>query len=147
MRLTAHTDYALRVLIYAAVEPASLCTIERISGAYGISRNHLMKVVQCLSDYGFIETVRGRGGGLKLAMPASKICVGDVVRKMEDDLAQAECFRQDQNSCVITSACGLKHALSKALDAYLDTLDQFTLADVTRKRKALSRLLDFKTVA
>ncbi|MFC2952441.1 RrF2 family transcriptional regulator [Marinicaulis aureus] len=147
MRLTTHTDYALRVLIYAAVEPESLCTIERISGAYGISRNHLMKVVQRLSDYGFLETVRGRGGGLKLAMPASKICVGDVVRKMEDDLAQAECFRQDQNSCVITSACGLKHALSKALDAYLDTLDQFTLADVTRKRKALSTLLDFKTVA
>ena len=147
MRLTAHTDFALRVLIYAAVQPASLCTIERISEAYGISRNHLMKVVQRLGDHGFLETVRGRGGGLRLAMPANKIFVGDVVRKMEDDLAQAECFRAEQNSCVITPACGLKHALSTALEAYLDALDQFTLADVTRKRKALSRLLDLETAA
>ncbi|GJL91188.1 Rrf2 family transcriptional regulator [Hyphococcus sp.] len=146
MRLTAHTDYALRVLIYAAVEPAALCTIKRISKAYGVSRNHLMKVVQRLGDYGFLETVRGRGGGLRLAMPASEISVGDVVRRMEDDLNQAECFR-DQNACVITPACGLKHALSAALDAYLNALDQFTIADITRKRKALSRLLELGPVS
>lgn len=147
MRLTAHTDYALRVLIYAAVEPSSLCTIERISDAYGISRNHLMKVVQRLGECGFIETVRGRGGGLKLAKPASQISVGDVVRKMEDDLAQAECFRSELNSCVITSACGLKHALSSALDAYLDALDQVSLAEVTRKKRKLAELLELDAPA
>lgn len=101
-----------------------------------------MKVVQRLGESGFIETVRGRGGGLRLAMPANKICIGDVVREMEDDLAQAECFRLDQNSCIITPACGLKHAFSTALEAYLNVLDQFTLADVVRKRKMLSSLLE-----
>ncbi|MCA8888944.1 MAG: Rrf2 family transcriptional regulator [Parvularculaceae bacterium] len=142
MRLTTHTDYALRVLIYAATSPASLCTIESISSAYGISRNHLMKIVRRLGESGFIETVRGRGGGLKLAMPAHQICIGDVVREMEDDLTQAECFRPDQNSCIITPACGLKHAFAKALEAYLDALDQCTLADVARKQNILSGLLE-----
>jgi Rrf2 family nitric oxide-sensitive transcriptional repressor len=144
MRLTVHTDYALRVLIYAAVEPQPLCTIERIAAAYKISRNHLMKVVNRLAEHGFLETVRGRGGGLKLSRPADEIVVGDVVRKMEDDLTQAECFRTEQNACAITPACGLKRALAEALEAYLDALDRYTLADITRKRTALARLLDFE---
>lgn len=144
MRLTVYTDYALRVLIYAAVEPAPLCTIERISAAYGVSRSHLMKVVQRLAEHGFIETVRGRGGGLRLARPASEITVGDVVRKMEDDLAQAECFKPNQNSCPIMTACGLKRALADALEAYLGALDRHSIADISRKRTALARLLDLE---
>lgn len=144
MRLTTHTDYGLRVLIFAAVEPAALCTIERISAAYGISRSHVMKVVQRLGELGFLETVRGRGGGLRLARPASDIVVGDVVRKMEDDLSQAECFRPQENTCPITPACGLKRALSEALEAYLAALDRFTIADITKKRPALARLLDLQ---
>lgn len=144
MRLTVHTDYALRVLLFAAVEPAALCTIERISTAYGVSKNHLMKVVQRLSDLGFVETIRGRGGGLRLARPAQDIIIGDVVRSMEDDLAQAECFRPQDNACPITPACGLKHVLEVALNAYLATLDKYSVADITKERTALARLLDLK---
>jgi Rrf2 family nitric oxide-sensitive transcriptional repressor len=144
MRLTVHTDYALRVLIFAAVEPAALCTIERISVAFGISKNHLMKVVQRLGELGFVETIRGRGGGLRLARPAREIIIGDVVRRMEDDLAQAECFRPRDNACPITAACGLKHALGEALNAYLAVLDKCSVADIARKRTALARLLDLE---
>lgn len=142
MRLTAHTDYALRVLIYAAVAPDGLCRIEEISSAYKISKNHLMKVVRGLAEKGFLKTVRGRGGGLKLARPASEIVVGDVVRAMEDSFAQAECFRPE-NTCVITPVCGLKGVLNRAVQAYLAELDTVTLADISRRNNALAKLLSF----
>ena len=141
MRLTAHTDYALRVLIYAAVAPQGLCQIEEISSAYAISKNHLMKVVRGLAEKGFLITVRGRGGGLKLARPPREIVVGDVVRAMEDDFAQAECFRPAKNSCVITPACGLKGVLDRAVQAYLAALDKVTLADISKRNTALAELL------
>lgn len=142
MRLTAHTDYALRVLIYAAVARDGLCRIEEISSAYAISKNHLMKVVRRLGENGFLKTVRGRGGGLTLAKPASEIVVGDVVRRMEDSFGQAECFRPG-NACVITPACGLKGVLSRAVQAYLAELDKVTLADISRRKEALAELLSF----
>ncbi|GGE47318.1 HTH-type transcriptional regulator NsrR [Marinicauda pacifica] len=142
MRLTAHTDYALRVLIYAAVAPGGLCRIEEIASAYGISKNHLMKVVRGLSEKGFLKTLRGRGGGLRLALPASEIVVGNVVRAMEDSFSQAECFRPE-NRCVITPACGLKGVLNRAVQAYLAELDTVTLADISRKNEALTELLSF----
>lgn len=142
MRLTTHTDYALRVLIYAAVSPAHTCTIEAIATAYGISRNHLMKVVRGLGEKGFLETLRGRGGGLRLARDPSEIIVGDVVRAMEEDFAQAECFKPETNTCLIAPACGLMGALKRATDAYLGALDGVSLADIARRRDRLADLLE-----
>ena len=139
MRLTVHSDYALRVMMYLAARPERLATIEEIAAAYGISANHLMKVVHNLSRHAFIVTVRGRGGGMRLAKPPAAITVGDVLRKTEEDLALVECFRAD-NTCRITPACELRHALAEALDAYLDVLERWTLARLVHKPQRLTRL-------
>jgi Rrf2 family nitric oxide-sensitive transcriptional repressor len=146
MRLTTYTDYSLRVLIYLGVQSGKLVTIKQISEHYGISNNHLLKVVHQLGLLGFIETVRGRNGGLRLARPASQIVIGDVVRKMEQDMVLVECFavegRIDPHSdCRIMDACVLKGALTKALQAFLDVLDQYTLAELVAPKARLAELL------
>jgi Rrf2 family transcriptional regulator, nitric oxide-sensitive transcriptional repressor len=146
MRLTTYTDYSLRVLIYLGVQSGKLVTIKQISEHYGISNNHLLKVVHQLGLLGFIETVRGRNGGLRLARPASQIVIGDVVRKMEQDMALVDCFvvdgRIDPGSdCRIMDACVLKSALAKALQAFLDVLDQYTLAELVAPKNHLAELL------
>ncbi len=130
MRLTRHTDYALRVLIYLATHPAGFASAADISAAYGISQNHLTKVVQGLAAAGFVETARGRGGGLRLARPADAIKVGAVVRRMEETLTLAEC-----ETCRIARACGLIGVLDEALQAFLAVLDRYTVADVARGRR------------
>lgn len=140
MRLTYLTDYSLRVLMYVSVVPDRLVTIQEIAQGYGISENHLMKVVHGLAQHGFIETVRGRGGGLRLARPASDITVGAVVRAVEDDFALVECFRTD-NTCRITPVCRLRGALQDALGAYFEVLDNRTLAELVAKPKALLKEL------
>ena len=106
MRLTVLTDYSLRVLMYVGALPRRLVTIQEIVQGYGISENHLMKVVHGLAQHGFIETVRGRGGGFRLARPATEITVGAVIRAVEDDFALVECFWTD-NTCRITPVCRL----------------------------------------
>jgi Rrf2 family nitric oxide-sensitive transcriptional repressor len=146
MRLTTYTDYSLRVLIYLGVQSDELVTIKQISDHYGISNNHLLKVVHQLGLLGFIDTVRGRNGGLRLARPASEIVIGDVVRKMEQDMALVHCFaaegRVDSSSdCRIMNACVLKGVLSKALQAFLDVLDQYTLAELVVPKNRLAELL------
>jgi Rrf2 family nitric oxide-sensitive transcriptional repressor len=140
MRLTYLTDYSLRVLMYVSAVPQRLVTIQEIAQGYGISENHLMKVVHGLAQHGFIETVRGRGGGLRLARPASDITVGAVVRAVEDDFALVECFRTD-NTCRITPVCRLRRALQDALSAYFEVLDNRTLAELVAKPKALLKEL------
>ena len=140
MRLTYLTDYSLRVLMYVSAVPQRLVTIQEIAQGYGISENHLMKVVHGLAQHGFIETVRGRGGGLRLARPASDITVGAVVRAVEDDFALVECFRTD-NTCRITPVCRLRGALHDALSAYFEVLDNRTLAELVAKPKALLKEL------
>jgi Rrf2 family nitric oxide-sensitive transcriptional repressor len=140
MRLTYLTDYSLRVLMYVSAVPQRLVTIQEIAQGYGISENHLMKVVHGLAQHGFIETVRGRGGGLRLARPASDITVGAVVRAVEDDFALVECFRTD-NTCRITPVCRLRGALQDALSAYFEVLDNRTLAELVAKPKALLKEL------
>jgi Rrf2 family transcriptional regulator, nitric oxide-sensitive transcriptional repressor len=129
MRLTNFSDYALRVLMYAAAQEDRLITIERTAAVYGISRAHLMKVANQLTRAGFLKAVRGRTGGLALARPPGEIRLGDVVRATEPDFALVECFAVD-NRCVITPRCRLRRALSEALGAFLTTLDQYTLADL-----------------
>ena len=142
MRLTRYTDYALRVLIYLGLrDPAELSRISEIAKAYGISENHLMKVVHRLGQRGFVETVRGRQGGIRLAHSPGRINIGDVVRRCEDDLRLVECFDPETNKCVITGACVLPGILDEALAAFLTVLDRYTLEDLLKPRRGLSDLL------
>lgn len=140
MRLTFQTDYSFRVLIFLGTFSGRRATIRQIAQCYGISQNHLMKVINLLASEGFVRTTRGRGGGLALAMPADRIGLGDVVRKLERDLSIAECFRMD-GSCRIEAACGLRVMLGRALNAFLAELDRWTLADLVRQPDSLARLL------
>lgn len=129
MRITAYTDYSLRVLIYLALRRDELSTIREIAGAYNISRNHLMKVVHQLQRQGYITTVRGKQGGMELSRPPAEINVGQVVRDMEPDLSLVECFDAD-GQCVITPHCFLKSVLARALQGFMAELDKYTLADL-----------------
>ena len=141
MRLPTYSDYSLRLLMYCALKRDWLVSIQEVAGAYRISKNHLMKVAIELGRKGYLEPVRGRGGGLRLARPAEKIGLGDVVRDVEDDFALVECFADHSNACVITGPCRLRGALSRALKAYLAVLDEYSLADLAGNEAALTRVL------
>lgn len=130
MRLTLHTDYALRALIYLALRTDRRVSIREIAEAHRISENHLVKVVHNLGRGGFVETTRGRGGGLRLARPAAEINVGDVVRFTEDDMALVACFQADGPGCALIGACRLQRLLGEALQAFQSVLDGKTLADL-----------------
>jgi Rrf2 family nitric oxide-sensitive transcriptional repressor len=142
MRLTVHSDYSLRVLMYLAAFPDRLATIEQIASAYGISQNHIVKVVQTLAHHGFIETLRGRNGGIRLALPTQEITVGAVVRATEESFDLVECFRTE-NTCCVTPVCSLQGALRDALEAFLHVLDEWTLAELvtSTSRRRLANLL------
>ncbi|MDT3669774.1 MAG: Rrf2 family transcriptional regulator [Aromatoleum sp.] len=129
MHITQHTDYALRVLIYLAANTDRLVTIAEVSQRFDISRSHLMKVANQLVREGFVEGLRGKGGGLRLARPAEQIAIGAVVRRMERGMELVECFGHDSN-CLLTSNCKLKGVLATALEAFLQSLDRASLADV-----------------
>ena len=130
MRLTHWTDYALRVLMYCAAHQGrdNAPTIAEIAQAFGISRSHLMKIVMELSALGWLETSRGRGGGLRLMRPPEEVSVGQVVRQMEEDFRLVECFNPDSNTCRIDGVCRLKGSLQQALQAYMQVLDGVSLA-------------------
>lgn len=140
MRLTAYTDYCMRVLMFLALRQSELCTISEIAEAYGISRSHLTKVVQHLGQLGYIETTRGKGGGIRLRDAAESIRLGQLVLKTEGDIVLVECFGPG-NKCVITPACQLKHYLHEALKGFVAVLDQYTLADTVAKPQKLGVLL------
>ena len=140
MKLTRFTDYSLRVLIYLGLKDDNRVTIREISDAYGISRNHLMKVVSLLTRMGYLDARRGPGGGIALARPPCEISLADVIRDMEDDLNLVECFC-DGGTCVIKPMCKLKSALNQALVAYLDTLERYTLLDLLKPRNQLIEVL------
>ena len=146
MRLTVYTDYSLRLLIYAALKPDGLVNISDVAGAYRISRSHLSKVVHQLGIAGFLETVRGKGGGLRLARPPAAIRIGDVVRCTEPDMALTPCFPPDDGQCPIVASCLLRSALQEARDAFLGVLDRYTLADLTTGRPQLRSLLGMADV-
>jgi Rrf2 family transcriptional regulator, nitric oxide-sensitive transcriptional repressor len=137
MRVTHYTDYSLRVLIYLGLRPDERSTIREISEAYGISRNHLMKVVQQLAANDYVRSARGVGGGLNLSHQPDEIRLGEVVRVMEPDLGLVECLRAD-NQCVITPACRLKGMFAEALEQFLSSLNQYSLADLLRADKTSS---------
>jgi Rrf2 family nitric oxide-sensitive transcriptional repressor len=139
VHLTLHADYSLRVLLYLAARPERLVSTQEVSEAYGISKNHLVRVVQALGKHGFIEVRPGRSGGLTLARAPSEISLGLVFRVAEPDFHLVECFDRQTNTCPIAPACGLKGMLLEARDAFLAVLDRYTLADVTkRSRKDLT---------
>lgn len=129
MRLTTFSDYAFRVLMYAGQVGDRLITIEETAKVYGVSRAHLMKVVNILTKTGYLKGVRGRAGGFTLARPAEKINLGAVIRATEPDFALVECFATG-NQCAITGVCRLPNVLNEALGAFVTTLDRYTLADI-----------------
>jgi len=140
MRLTGFSDYTIRTLIYLALRPGTLCTIDEIACAYGISVNHLTKVVHQAAQAGVVQTVRGQGGGLRLARPPEAITIGAVLRHTEPDWDIVPCFARD-DACPIQPACVLQGTLDKALAAFLAVLDGVTLADLIRPMHRLSDLL------
>lgn len=141
MNLTLYTDYSLRILLLLAIRDDELVSVQQVSETYRISRNHLTKVAGRLGRLGYIDTVRGRNGGLRLAKAPHEIGIGAVIREMEPTTDLLECFDAATDSCKITPACRLKDALGKAQRAFFDVLDSYTLADITKNRGALLALL------
>jgi len=135
MRLTRYTDYAMRVLLYLGARPDRLCSIAEISRTYGISQNHLMKVVNDLVREGYVASVRGRFGGVRLGRPPSEINVGAVVRHTEDGFDLVDC-----GGCLIAPACGLTGALHEALAAFMSVLDGYTLEQLLAQRGVMRTL-------
>jgi Rrf2 family nitric oxide-sensitive transcriptional repressor len=141
MQLTYYTDYSLRVLMYLAVQPERRINISEIAERYGISRNHLVKVVHNLARGGLIKSYRGKGGGIKLARDPEQINIGAVVRYTEGPLKPVECFDAERNRCVIANVCGLAAIIAEACDNFFATLDRYTLADLLKWRSSLSKIL------
>lgn len=142
MRLTMYTDFSLRVLLYLGVKGTKeLSTVQEISDTYDISKNHLTKVVHELGKLGLIETIRGRGGGIRLNALPQDINIGETIRKTEDDFHLVECFNCATNKCVITNVCRLKGVLHEALEAYFKVLDSYTLADFVENNENLAAIL------
>jgi Rrf2 family nitric oxide-sensitive transcriptional repressor len=144
MRLSAFTDYSLRTLIYLASQPGRRATIAEIAGAFEVSENHLTKVVHFLAKHGWIESVRGRGGGLRLGKPPAEIVIGRVVRDTEGPIVAAECFDADAGAghrCSIAPVCHLRGVLAEAVAAFHGVLDRYTLADLVSNPQQLARVL------
>jgi len=142
MNLTKFSDYSLRMLIYLAIHPDRPVTIAEVGRAYGVSPHHLVKVAQRLIEKQVVRSVRGRNGGLLLAKTPEEINIGRIVRMTEPTWNLVECFNTETNTCPIESACGLKGPLRRAQKAFLDTLEEHTLADVVPPKPALIRLLN-----
>jgi Rrf2 family nitric oxide-sensitive transcriptional repressor len=141
MRLTLYTDYALRVLMHAALREPEVSTVEEVAKAFGVSRNHLVKVVQALGQSGLLTTRRGVGGGFTLGRPASKIYLGDVVRLTESDEQVIECVNRDKQPCRIFPVCRLKGVLAEAAAAFFGVLDRYSLEDLVRREPEMKKLL------
>jgi len=142
MRLTRCTDYAMRVLLYLGTRPDKICSIAEIARTYGVSQNHLMKVVNDLANAGYVASLRGRSGGLRLGRPAEAINIGEVVRHTEEGFDLVDCA-----GCFIAPACGLNCALAEALAAFMGVLDGYTLTDLIAKREGIGRLFEMREEA
>jgi Rrf2 family nitric oxide-sensitive transcriptional repressor len=145
MQLTQFTDYALRTLLYLAVHRDRLVPVAEVSAAYGISNNHMVKVAHQLARLGFVESARGRGGGLRLARDPADVTVGEVVRLTEPHLHLVECFDPAGNTCPIVPACGLVRALAEARERFLAALDEQRLSDLVSDRARTGRLVKIWT--
>ncbi|TVQ35719.1 MAG: Rrf2 family transcriptional regulator [Geminicoccaceae bacterium] len=141
MQLTHFSNYAVRTLMYCALKPGQVCRVRDIANAYGISEHHLMKVVQTLGQMQLIDTLRGRGGGIRLAKDPHDIVIGQVLRVTEGNLNLAECFDEATNTCPLRPACRFKLALTRALEAFFLVLEGYTLADFICHPHELAALL------
>lgn len=142
MRLTQQTSYSIRVLLYCAANASDNSRIRDIAATYGISELHLFKIMHVLVESGFIETIRGRNGGIRLARPANEISIGAVVRATESNFYLTDCFDTTNRDCPLVDACGVNRILSEALTAFFAVLDRYTIADVARDRGQLRGLLE-----
>lgn len=141
MRLTRFSDNALRCLVFLGINPGETITVAEIASRMAVSEDHLLKVVRRLVALGYVRSIRGRRGGVQLGCDASTLRIGDVLRATEENLAIVPCFDAAHESCPIASACGLAPAIDKALAAFFEVLDGYTLADLVRQRQALAALV------
>lgn len=141
MNLTVCSDYAFRTMMLLAVRDPQSTTIQEIADHYEISRGHLMVLVHRLGSQGFLENTRGRGGGIRLARPAAKIRLDEIVRATEPNFRMVECFDTENNRCLITKPCRLRRVLDEALKAWMGVLKKYTLADLVERNLALARML------
>jgi len=139
MQFTHFTDYSLRTLIYLGAQQSMLATISEVAEKYGISKSHLTKVVHQLANRGYIKTMRGKGGGMRLARLPQLINIGDVVRDMEENINLVECFNAKNQICPLLPACILKSVLLEARKNFFDTLDRYTLADLLTNQSSLRK--------
>jgi Rrf2 family nitric oxide-sensitive transcriptional repressor len=144
MQFTHFTDYSLRTLIYLGARQDTLATISEIADKYGISQSHLTKVVHQLANRGYIQTIRGKGGGMRLARLPQLINIGDVVRDMEGNTNLVECFNAKNQSCPLLPACTLKSVLAEARRNFFDTLDRYTLADLLINKSSLKAITEIQ---
>lgn len=142
MRLTQQTSYSIRVLLYCSANNTGISRIRDIASTYGISELHLFKIMHVLVEAGFIETIRGRNGGIRLARPASEISIGAVVRATESNFFLTDCFDTANRDCPLVDACGVNRVLAEALRAFFAVLDSYTIADVASDRSQLRGLLE-----
>ncbi|MGI9357327.1 MAG: iron-responsive transcriptional regulator RirA [Rhizobiaceae bacterium] len=143
MRLTKQTNYAIRMMMYCDSNDG-LSRVSSIAGFYDLSEQFLLRILQVLTKAGFVESVRGRNGGIRLARPADEIGLGEVIRATEDSIALAECFETGETECPLVSSCGLNQALAEALNAFFEVLDRYTLADLTSNERNLHVLLQLE---
>lgn len=141
MQLTTHTDYALRALLILGIAAPEKLTVGAISSAYAVSENHMVKVVRHLAELGYVETLRGKDGGARLALDPRQINLGQVVREVERDLGVVACLRHAGDGCVITSVCGLRGLLAQATERFLEALSEHTLADALGTSGGVRRVL------
>ena len=141
MRLTQATNYSVRILLYCAANPDRLSRVADIAASFGMSETHLFKILKVLVDNGFVQTIRGRNGGIALGRPAEEITVGEVVRAAEETFVLADCFDEKGHDCPLTQSCAYNRILREALGAFFEVLDRYTIADVARERPDLRFLL------
>lgn len=136
MQLTSFTDYGLRCLMYLSAQPERICSVREISEHYGVSRNHLVKVVHRLAQLGYVISSKGKGGGIMLAAPAESIRLGDVVRALEPNMHIVECFDKTSNGCTVVSGCNLRHYLHAASEGFIASLNDHSLADAVKSKRS-----------
>lgn len=141
MQLTIFTDYGLRTLMFLVAHQERLCKVREIADHYGVSYNHLVKVVHRLAQLDYIESIKGKGGGIRLAKGAEKHRLGDLVRALEPNMDIVECFNRDTNTCRVSESCHLKHILFEAKQSFVESLNKHTLAD-TAKSKDISKFFE-----
>jgi Rrf2 family nitric oxide-sensitive transcriptional repressor len=140
MQLTYFSDYALRLVLYLAAHPDRVVSVQEVSRAYAVSAHHMVKVARLLIGRGIVSAVRGRRGGLRLNVPPHQLTVGALVRLTEPHFHVVECFDREANTCPIAPACGMKGVIERARGAFLDVLDEHTIAEFLPRAPTLLKL-------